>query len=84
MRSFVQGTRRDEDPRYYERIDLEYKITGQDVRKDAVERAVRLSLEKYCSVRAMLRDTVRLNVTYSITNGRESEQRYVFAAPPNA
>jgi putative redox protein len=73
------GTRRDEDPRYFENIDLEYSLAGPSIRKDAVERAIRLSLEKYCSVRAMLTERVKINITYRIANGTEPEQRYVYA-----
>ncbi|MGA2972572.1 MAG: OsmC family protein [Candidatus Bathyarchaeia archaeon] len=77
----ARGTRRDEDPRYYETIDLEYKFAGPSIRKNTVERAIRLSQEKYCSVRAMVRDNVRINITYRISNGAEREQKYVYAAP---
>jgi putative redox protein len=76
----VVGKRRDEDPRYYQMIDLEYTITGQNIRTDAVERAIRLSQEKYCSVRAMLKDAVKLNVTYRIISGAGSEHKYVYTA----
>jgi len=75
----ARGTRRDEDPRYYETIDLEYKFAGPSIMKDAVERAIRLSQEEYCSVRAMVRDNVRINITYRISNGAEPEQKYVYA-----
>jgi putative redox protein len=77
----ARGTRRDEDPRYYETIDLEYTFVGPGIRKDAVERAIRLSQEKYCSVRAMVRENVRINITYKITNGNEPEQRYAYNPP---
>ena len=77
----AQGTRRDEDPRYYKNIDLEYALTGPSIRRDAVERAIRLSLEKYCSVWAMLTDRVKINITYKIANGNGREQRYVYAPP---
>lgn len=70
----AQGTRRDEDPRYYETIDLKYTVTGPNIRKDAVERAVRLSQEKYCSVRAMLKEDVKVNVSYRITTGTMQDQ----------
>ena len=68
----ARGTRREEDPRYYERIDLEYIIGGQNITKNAVERAIRLSQEKYCSVRAMLKDNVKLNISYTIENGKDA------------
>jgi putative redox protein len=50
-------------PRVYTTIDLLYRVTGGVSRK-AVEDAVRLSEEKYCSVAAMLNKTAKL--TYRI------------------
>jgi putative redox protein len=80
----ARGTRREEDPRYYERIDLEYIIAGQNIRKSAVERAIRLSQEKYCSVRAMLKDNVKLDISYTIENGKGTGQKFKYAAPPSS
>jgi len=77
----ARGARRDEDPRYYETIDLEYTLAGPSIRKDAVERAIRLSQEEYCSVRAMVTNRVRFNITYKIANGTEPEQKYVYTPP---
>jgi|SRR5579863_1415632 len=50
-------------PRVYTGIKLIYRVKGSVARK-AVEDAVRLSEEKYCSVAAMLRKTAKL--TYEI------------------
>ncbi len=72
----AKGKRRDEDPRSYESIDLEYVVKGADIRKDAVERAIRLSQEKYCSVRAMVKDSVKLNITYRISDGNKPEEKF--------
>lgn len=77
---FIRGTRRGEDPRYYETINLEYVLAGRNIAKDAVERAIRLSQEKYCSVRAMIKDGVKINVTYRMVNGDASKERFVHAA----
>jgi putative redox protein len=74
---FVRGTRREEDPRYYESIELEYLFTGENLKREAVDRAIRLSQEKYCSVRAMLKDSVKLKVKYSIINGERQEEKYI-------
>lgn len=62
----ARGIRRDEDPRYYETIDLEYVVAGANISKAAVERAIHLSQDKYCSIRAMLKETVKVNATYRI------------------
>ena len=74
----VTGVRREEDPKYYESIDMRYALSGPELRKDAVERAIRLSREKYCSVLAMLKDSIRLNITYTISSGNQPAQEYSF------
>ena len=50
-------------PRVFTGIKLQYRVAGKVARK-AVEDAVRLSEEKYCSVAAMLNKTAR--ITYEI------------------
>jgi len=74
----ISGVRRKEDPKYYESIDITYSFTGRGIRRDAVERAIRLSHEKYCSVRAMVKDSVKLNITYTTTDGTHPETRYTY------
>jgi putative redox protein len=60
----VHGDRCDEHPRVYNRIHIEYQVTGRGVDRTAVERAVELSETKYCSAQAMLSKTAE--VTHSI------------------
>lgn len=50
----VSGDRRDEAPRYVKRLHLTFTFTG-DVDEAKAQRAVDLSLEKYCSVFHSLR-----------------------------
>lgn len=57
----VRGTRADEHPRRYVRIELEYVVKGHDVQEQAVARSVELSQEKYCGVTA----TLNAEVVYS-------------------
>jgi len=76
----VRGTRRAEDPMYYESIDVNYSFVGTDLRKDVVERAIRLSQEEYCSVRAMVNDSVKLNITYTIAMDGQPEATYAYGA----
>ena len=47
-------------PRVFTDIKLQYRVAGNVTRK-AVEDAVRLSEEKYCSVAAMLNKTARIS-----------------------
>ena len=44
----IDGKRREEYPRIYERIEIRYRIRG-DVNEERARRAVELSLSKYCS-----------------------------------
>jgi putative redox protein len=59
----AEGEKAPEPPRVYTSIKLRYRVSGKVSRK-AVEDAVRLSEEKYCSVSAMLKKTAR--ITYEI------------------
>jgi len=55
----AEAERAAEPPTVYTEIKLTYRVTGK-VSHKAVEDAVRLSKEKYCSVSAMLSNTVKI------------------------
>ncbi len=59
----AEAERADTPPKVYTRIKLVYRVKGKVSRK-AVEDAVRLSEQKYCSVAGMLQKTAR--ITYSV------------------
>lgn len=54
----------DDTPSVYENIKLVYTFVGKDLPKDKIERAVKLSQEKYCGVSAMLEKVTP--ITYEI------------------
>ena len=56
----------EEHPKVYSKIDLEYVFYGDDVDSKAVERAIELSMTKYCGVSAMLEKAMEINHTYRI------------------
>ena len=60
LRIEVEAIRRDEHPRIYTDLTLVYYLDGPDLDAQSVERAIELSQDKYCSVAAMLRPTVRI------------------------
>jgi len=80
----VRGTRREDDPKYYEAIDLDYRIQGEQIRKEAVERAIRLSQDKYCSVRAMIKDKVKLKISFKIVDAAGKEEVFNYVTSPTA
>lgn len=51
----VKGDLRDEHPKIYTQIYLTYNIKVEPTDKEKVEKAVKLSEERYCGVSAMLR-----------------------------
>jgi putative redox protein len=71
LRAHLVGNRRSETPKYFTEITLHFEITG-DVPPDAVERAIALSHDKYCSVWHSLRKDLHLRTTYEI---RKAESR---------
>ncbi|MCL4872151.1 MAG: OsmC family protein [Anaerolineae bacterium] len=62
----VEGERATEHPKVYTHLRVHYLIRGRDIDPAAVERAVTLSQEKYCSVSAMLGQVAVLEHRYEI------------------
>jgi putative redox protein len=56
----------EEHPKVFTEIHIEYVVYGKGIRKEDVERAIELSVTKYCSVSAMLKASVKLTHSYRI------------------
>lgn len=56
--------RAERDPKVFTKIDMRFTVRGRALDRDAVERAVQLSHEKYCSATAMLSKTAQ--ITHSV------------------
>ena len=50
-----QANLTDEHPKYYNKVSLEYHFYGDDLDKDKINKAVNLSITKYCGVMEMFR-----------------------------
>ncbi len=66
----VSGELTDEHPRYYHSVQVDYHFYGSDLNKKKCERAVNLSIEKYCGVMEMFRRfaKVETNTHYHNSN----------------
>jgi len=62
----TEAERNDEPPKVFSKIHINYTVKGINVNKQAVERAIQLSNEKYCSVGAMLKKTAKVTTSYEI------------------
>jgi len=67
LRIDVTGERREQEPRRYTAIHFDYHVAGEGLDQTRAERAVSLSVEKYCSVIHSLASD--LAVTYAVTVG---------------
>ena len=59
----MTGERNPTPPQFYRKIHLELQIAGKGIEKKKVDRAVRLSHEKYCSVYNSLRKETEVTVS---------------------
>ena len=50
----LDAERTAEDPKVFTKIHFHFKVTGKGLKPEAVERAIQLSAEKYCSASIML------------------------------
>jgi len=64
----LQAKRAETDPKVFTRIEYVYTVTGRKLPAAAVERAVQLSHDKYCSASAMLAPTVAMTHTVEIVD----------------
>lgn len=55
-----------EDPKVFTQIHLHFVVTGKGLKPEAVERAVKLSAEKYCSASIMLGKTAEMKHSFEI------------------
>jgi len=62
----VQGERAETDPKIFTKIHFVFTVTGTNLPEKAVERAVSLSHEKYCSAVAMLEKSATITHAYVI------------------
>ena len=62
----VKGVERDEHPKIFTDIHIEYVFYGDGIRNEDVEHAIELSITKYCSVSAILSASAKLTHSYRI------------------
>jgi putative redox protein len=62
----VHADRQDEHPKVFTHITIEYVLSGNDLSREAVERAVQLSAEKYCPAQAMFAKIIPIDLKITI------------------
>lgn len=62
----LHADRAADHPKVFTDITIEFVVTGHGVEKEAVERAVELSENKYCSASAMLSKTAKIHTKVTV------------------
>jgi len=62
----VEGELTEEEPKYYKNILIIYHFKGVDLNHDKLERAIKLSLDQYCAVSAMLKKAAHISYEIKI------------------
>ena len=65
----MKAERADTEPKVFTRIHFHYTLRGRGLKPESVERAIRLSAEKYCSASAMLAKTAEITHDWEIVEG---------------
>ena len=62
----VNGQKAETYPQKFTEIDMEFIIRGKKISEEAVKKAVQLSMDKYCSVKATLEGSAKIDYVYKI------------------
>ncbi len=62
----LKAERAETDPKVFTRIHFHFTVRGKGLKSEAVERAIKLSAEKYCSASAMLGKTAEITHDFEV------------------
>jgi putative redox protein len=62
----LEAERAADPPKVFTRIHMHYVVKGRGLARDKVERAIKLSAEKYCSASAMLAKTATITHDFEV------------------
>ena len=65
----LSAERAEQDPKVFTSIQMHFVVTGHGVPAAAVERAIALSHERYCSASIMLGKTARISTSFELIEG---------------
>lgn len=66
----LTADRAETDPKVFTRIHFHFVVSGRGLSESSVERAVKLSHEKYCSASIMLAHSVDMTHSFEITDSK--------------
>jgi putative redox protein len=64
----LTGERAEADPKVFTTINMHFTVTGKGIPHVAVERAIAMSHDKYCSATIMLGKTAEITTSFTVTD----------------
>lgn len=65
----LKAERAESDPKVFTKIHFHFRVTGKGLKPEAVQRAIDMSAEKYCSASIMLAKTADITHDFEIIEG---------------
>lgn len=65
----LSAERADADPKVFTRIHMHFTVTGKAIPAAAVQRAIAMSHDKYCSASVMLGKTATIDTSFEVVEG---------------
>lgn len=62
----IEAERAETDPKVFTKIHMHFVVTGRDIKPEVVEKAIKLSAEKYCSASIMLGATAAMTHDFEV------------------
>jgi putative redox protein len=69
----LEAERAQQDPKVFTRIHMRFAVKGRRLAPEKVERAIRLSVEKYCSASAMIAKTATITHDFEVVDTTAAE-----------
>ena len=69
----LEAERAQQDPKVFTRVHMHFVVKGRRLRAEKVERAIALSVEKYCSASAMIAKTAKITHDFEVVDTAATE-----------
>ena len=79
----VEADQAERPPQVFTAVRIHHVVTGFEIDPAAIEEAIRLSEEKYCSVGAMVKQTAALHSTYETSKRKQLGLHQPLSPPRN-
>jgi putative redox protein len=64
----LKSERAETDPKVFIKVHFHFTVTGRNLKPNVVERAIKLSHDKYCSASIMMEKTAEITHSYEIVD----------------